>query len=343
VRVLIYEFVVGGGRYAQSADAAQPPAESLAREGRAMLAALVADFAASGAEVETLWDVRAAPLEQPGVTVHPIASAEEERRSLARLAARADWTVLIAPEFDGHLLARARVVEQAGGRLLGPSSQLVALAGDKQATAEHLARHGVRVPRGIALAAGEALPGDFDYPAVLKPRDGAGSLGVERIERRSEARTVETPSRLEAYCPGMAASVACLCGPGQVVPLAPCRQKLVGGGNFAYQGGSLPLDRALAQRAQGLASRAVGSLPRPLGYLGVDLVLGDEAAGGGDVVVEINPRLTTSYAGLRALARNNLAEAMVRVACGAAIELCWNPGEVHFTSAGELGRRPDYP
>jgi predicted ATP-grasp superfamily ATP-dependent carboligase len=201
----------------------------------------------------------------------------------------------------------------------------------------------VPAPRGLGLAAGETLPPDFAYPAVLKPRDGAGSLGVELIAPWPEGRTIETPSRLETYCPGTAASVACLCGPRQIVPLAPGLQKLAGGGDFSYQGGSLPLEAELARRAGTLALRALGTLPRPLGYLGVDLILGDEAAGGGDFVVEINPRLTTSYVGLRALAGVNLAEAMVRVACGHEVELCWNAGEVHFTSAGAVVRRPDHP
>jgi tyramine---L-glutamate ligase len=306
-----------------------------------MLAALVADFATSGTDVDTLCDARGSAVAHPGVTVHRIENADQERRAIARLAPRADWTVLIAPEFDGHLLARARAVERAGGRLLGAAPELIALAADKHATAEHLARHGIGAPRGIALAPGEALPADFAYPAVLKPRDGAGSLGIERIDSYPVGRTLDNAHwRLEEYCRGTPASAAFLCGPDRVVPLVPCRQKLAA--DFAYQGGSLPLEPDLAGRAQRLARRAIGSLTRPLGYLGVDLILGDDSAGSDDVVVEINPRLTTSYVGLRALARVNLALAMVRVACGHEIELCWNCGEVHFTSAGALGRSPDH-
>jgi predicted ATP-grasp superfamily ATP-dependent carboligase len=339
VRIFVHEFITGGGWFSQAGGAAQPPPESLVREGRAMLLAIMDDFVAAGAEVDTLLDARQPPLARPRVTIHPIESADQERQAIARLAHETDWTVLIAPEFDGHLLARARAAEQAGGRLLGPSPALVALAADKHATSEYLGRRGVRVPPGVALAPGDSLPSDFAYPAVLKPRHGASSLGVEWIGSWPAGRTVETPSRLEEYCGGTAASVACLCGGDQIVPLVPCLQTLAGGGDFSYLGGSLPVDRNLARRAQALALRAVGTLPRPLGYLGVDLILGDDPAGGGDVVVEINPRLTTSYVGLRALARFNLAEAMVRVACGEAIELCWNSGEVHFTSAGVLDRR----
>lgn len=341
MRIFLHEFVTGGGWYSVHGSTTEPPPESLALEGRAMLEALAADFIAAAAAVDALVDVRQPSLDFAGVAVHPIDSAAAEQHAIARLAPQADWTVLIAPEFDGHLLTRARAVEQAGGRLLGPSPELIALAADKHATCEHLARHGVRVPRGIALAPGEAPPPDFPYPAVLKPRDGAGSLGIERLDRWPAGRRVEKASRLEANCPGLPASVACLCGPDGVVPLAPCRQKLSGRG-FAYEGGSLPLSPALAGRAQSLALRAVANLPRPVGYLGVDLILGADASGSDDVVVEINPRLTTSYVGLRAHSRVNLAGAMVRVACGGEIELCWNEGEVHFTSAGASGRRPDH-
>ena len=46
------------------------------------------------------------------------------------------------------------------------------------------------------------------------------------------------------------------------------------------------------------------------GYLGVDLILGTEADK--DYVIEINPRLTTSYLILRQAAKENLAEAIIQ-------------------------------
>jgi predicted ATP-grasp superfamily ATP-dependent carboligase len=191
----------------------------------------------------------------------------------------------------------------------------------------------VPTPGGVALAPGQRLPDGFSYPSVLKPRDGAGSLGV-RLLNSAEEISIATPSRLEEFCPGIAASVACLCGPREIVPLEPCFQHLAGRGDFTYQGGSLPIDPALAERARALAIRAMRTLPEPCGYLGVDLVLGDDPAGSQDYVVEINPRLTTSYVGLRALSRENLAGLMIAVAEGRAAELCWNASRVHFSSSG---------
>ena len=107
-------------------------------------------------------------------------------------------------------------------------------------------------------------------------------------------------------------------------------------GRFAYQGGSLPIGEACAGRAVEIAARAIASLPRPLGYLGVDLVLGLDPDGRGDTVIEINPRLTTSYVGLRALCQTNLAQAMIEVAAGRDVELCWQTRFLQFDSAGNV-------
>ena len=310
-----------------------------------MLRALAADFSRiGGVSTDVLVDVRHRDLDLSGCTIHSVDSASAEPETFARLAALADWTVVVAPEFDDHLLSRSLTVERAGGRLLSPNSRLVALAADKQATAEHLSARGVSVAPGIALAAGESLPVDFHYPAVLKPRFGAGSQGIRWIaDARAIGGDVSASSRLERYVPGTAVSVAALCGPPKgafsgISPLVPCRQFVDRSAGFAYSGGSLPIEPELARRATRLATRAIATLDEPLGYLGVDLVLGDDASGADDAVIEINPRVTTSYVGLRALARGNLAEAMIEIAAGHKIELCWQGGSIQFQSSGGVQR-----
>jgi tyramine---L-glutamate ligase len=338
MRVFVYEFVTGGGFLGAGWGA---PPKSLLREGAAMVSALAADFAAlEGTQVVVLRDSRQSGPEIPGVRVYGVDSADEERSRFAKFAAECDSTVVIAPELSGVLLDRCREVERAGGRLLGPGSGLVELASDKHATAEWLRSAGVPLPDGRAVAPGQPLPPDFAFPAVGKPRWGAGSQGVQRLADRKAAADwiagVTEPSRLERFCPGVAASVALVCGPKGLHPLVPCRQRLSDDGRFVYQGGSLPLEAPLARRAVDLATRAVRALAEPTGYLGVDLVLGADTDGRDDVVIEVNPRLTTSYVGLRAAASpgTNLAAAMLAACEGRTPQLSFRPVEVQFDPDG---------
>ena len=304
-----------------------------------MMKALAADFAAvEGIETVVMVDDRE-DVSLPGCQVLKVRSAHDDFSLLSEWSGRVDWTLVVAPEFDDLLGSRCRLVERSGGRLLGPSSSFVSLAADKQRTAEHLWAAGVRVPEGISLAAGDSVPDTFSFPAVIKPRFGAGSEGVRRVALASEVRGVGQclgPTRVERFCAGMAASVAFLCGPNNCHSLPPCRQRLSDDGEFRYLGGATPLAPELSRRATALAALAVAALPSVIGYLGVDLVLGDDPDGRDDVVIEVNPRLTTSYVGLRALALENLAAAMLAVAAGEVPRLSFRDHPLEFDADGTI-------
>jgi predicted ATP-grasp superfamily ATP-dependent carboligase len=306
MRVFVYEHTC--------ADADGSAAESLHAEGRAMLSAVLADFRrVPGVEAVTL-------------------PAGAGREAFCALARSSDYTLVIAPEFAGLLAERCRWVEEAGGRLLGPSPAAVGLTADKLRTAAHLCAAGVPAPPC------EPFPGRATFPAVLKPRDGAGSQATFLVRSREELMSRAEQALAEGwggelivqdFAPGVAASVAFLLGPGRCVALLPAAQHLSDDGRFRYLGGRVPLPIELAERAVRLARRAVEAVPGLRGYVGVDVVLGDA-----DQVIEINPRLTTSYVGLRALAETNLAEAMLRIAEGEDVVPRWRAGEVCFDADG---------
>jgi predicted ATP-grasp superfamily ATP-dependent carboligase len=303
-----------------------------------MVRALAGDFLRlPDVDVILLRDARLRDLPLPDCHVREIHKAAEERDAICELAARAARTVLIAPEFDDRLLQRCLWAEAAGARLLSPGSAFVQYAADKNLTAERLCSHGLPVPLAVRLEPGQRLPVEFPYPAVLKPADGAGSLGVRLISDAADPiGAIGQVARLEALCPGMPASVAILCGARGNLALPACRQRISRDGCFRYLGGQTPVDKLLASRAQTLALAAVASLPPAVGYVGVDLILGEPPGGEGDVVLEINPRLTTSYVGLRRLAETNLAGAMMAVADGDAIEVSYVDKQIRFEADGSV-------
>jgi predicted ATP-grasp superfamily ATP-dependent carboligase len=326
--LFVYEHLSGGGL-------AEPGgAASLRREGWAMLSALLHDLGGcAGVRTASLLDaeaLRAAGGRLPAnLTVQRVEPGRGEE-AFRRLAAAADATLLVAPECDDVLYRRCVWVEEAGGRLLGPSPAAVRLTGDKLLLAGRLEAQGVPTPPTVAWpAAGLA------FPLVCKPRDGAGSQATFLVRDEAEAATVGARAAAEGwggpliaqpFAPGLAASAAVLLGPGRRVVLPAARQLLSDDGRFRYLGGSVPLPAELDRRARALAERATAAVEGLNGWVGVDLVLGER-----DVVVEINPRLTTSYVGLRALARFNLAEALLRTAQGGAFAgWDWRSDEVRF-------------
>ena len=161
--VLVHEYVTGGGL------AGQPLPESWASEGRAMRRALASDFAeVPGVRVLMTLDARLP--DEPGPwTIVRVADPS----AIVSIAAEADHTAPIAPETGGVLTELARILP----RSLGSSPDAIALAGDKLRLAAHLTDLGLPTPLSIVVRLRDGLPRDFEYPAVLKPIDGAGAIG----------------------------------------------------------------------------------------------------------------------------------------------------------------------
>jgi tyramine---L-glutamate ligase len=297
MRLFVHELVCAGGL-------GNAP-DSLRAEGMAMLAAVAVDFAAAGVEVATLLTPDAPEI--PGIRCErgPIV---DEGRNFDRLIAESDATLVIAPEFDDHLLRRSERVLELGRELLGCSPEAVRLAGDKLALARRWQSLGVPTPT-TSLASEE--PPDV-YPAVLKPRHGAGSIATRRIDRRADWAPVRQALAalmpefiVQPYHSGRAVSIAFLVICDRKIPLEPAEQILSTDGGLQYLGGRFPLSWQASVRARRLGLRAIEGITGLAGYVGVDLVLG--ATGGDDVAIEVNPRLTTSYVALRQRCGRNLA------------------------------------
>lgn len=332
LRVFLYEYATAGG-LEDATDDRELRRELLA-EGRAMRDALRLDLLAAGCAVTTLVDPRLMP--PPGQGNEHVADGPARRAELfQRLAAESDGVILIAPESQSILEQLAQLVERVGGQLLSPDSTFIAIASDKHRTAERLRAAGVAAPRGWSLAAGEQPVLPHEGLWIRKPLDGAGSTEVS-ILSPNDVSTVAWPSRVEAFCEGLPASVAALCGAAQPVLLEPCEQLLKQDGSFQYLGGRLPLRSELSERAHRLAASALQAMPKTQGYVGIDMVLGSAPDGLADYVIEINPRLTTSYIGLRRAAHENLAAVMLQVARGESREVAFSTTTLRFSAEGHV-------
>jgi predicted ATP-grasp superfamily ATP-dependent carboligase len=313
MKLFLYEHITGGGL------CGEPLPTSLAMEGRAMLTSLCQDLdQIEGVSVSILWDERLRPPDVPAAIRRlTTKTSEQVRSSFDRMLEEADATCVIAPELGGQLYTLAQGVTQRGRCLLGSTPIGIELASDKWLLPRHLALHGIKavpaMPFSDEILLREGL-GERSF--VVKPRRGAGSTDVFVISTDADLAALPGFSQEMIATPwmdGVPASVLLLVNPsGAPLPLLPSRQRLSRDGRLKYLGGALPLDDEFAERATRLAERAVQAIPGLRGFVGVDLLLATRESAGSqtpqeDVVVEVNARVTTSYVGLRALARDNLA------------------------------------
>ena len=342
MRLFVSEFVCSGAWAQESLDS------SLLAEGRSMLLAVLRDATRiQGLDVVTIWSGQRERFPVEGVAFQVAHSPEEEIELLAELAALSDVTLLIAPEFDGILTHRALLVEGVGGRLCGPSPLAITTCTDKLELAGHLQGAGLPTIPTSEFSVTHDTSATVTYPCVIKPRDGAGSQATYLVESATDFERLlpgwKQSSLLrqaiwQPYISGRAVSVGVMVTPEQYryQPLPPCEQTLSTDGRFAYQGGVLPARGVDAVTLQHAAVAACREVPGLRGYVGVDLIIPDSHPGQ-PIVVEINPRITTSYLGYSRLCEQNLIATLLQADSDAG-ELTWNPVQLEYFATGEVRR-----
>jgi predicted ATP-grasp superfamily ATP-dependent carboligase len=308
MKVYVFEYVTGGGF------AGSPLPISMAREADLMVRTLVGELLElPGIQLRLSRDSRLPPVQGPEPL--PGLPGEDLAAHFARGVAWADAAWPTAPETGGVLEGLAGTVLHQGKVLLGCRPEAIRLASSKRDTARALTRAGVAVIPTFG-------PGDTIPPLpgrwVVKPDDGAGGDGIRQVTGWREAREAIAGSAslvAQPWVEGVPASLSLLCTPDGAHLLAANRQRL-----------RLHRDRPLLHGVQvnafpdtegvlgALGSQVARAIPGLWGYTGVDFVF----TARGPVVAEVNPRLTTSYCGLRAALGVNVAATVLGLLEGGA-------------------------
>jgi hypothetical protein len=167
--------------------------------------------------------------------------------------------------------------------LCGTPKEKIARFMDKLDIQHFFEANNVPVPR--LLAAGE-------YPAMVKPRRGAGGWRNTIVRDAAGLSAWEnlypgTPSIHQEPVPGVPASVCCVTDGSRARAIATNEQILRGNGEsmFGFSGSVTPFDHPLCDQMITLAEQ-IAAASGCIGTIGIDFVLGDKTA----YAIEINPR-----------------------------------------------------
>ncbi|MEX0615796.1 MAG: ATP-grasp domain-containing protein [Methylophaga sp.] len=293
MKIVVYEHFTSGALQGQAL-----PAE-LAREGDAMLRAIVEDMLTNTAfKPIILRDNRLADLS--GAQNLPIANSKQYQQIWQQCLSNETLFLLIAPETDGILQQLAEAVLEAGKTLLGSSPDAIALCSDKLRCSQFLQQH--NLPTVETQSADDWLNQPlFTGPIVCKPNDGTGCVETYYFDETHYAaaylqKMSDNKRRQQIVQPfydAQAMSLSLFIG--QSVQILSLNQQLMNiDQQFSYHGSQVgvpyPATFGHAQ-AQTLVDQLWLAMPGLSGFVGVDMLIDEQQAR----IIEINPRLTTSF------------------------------------------------
>ena len=265
-----------------------------------------------GVSLLTLRDARM-PVPGFDTEVLKVGQGEDLSLMLAGVLDNADAFWPIAPETDGALAALCRIAEAKGCLLLNSPSSMVDQTGSKLATYHRLSEYAVPCietwPCGV-----HHFPRPFD--TVVKPDDGAGCEHTFLISK-DQPPPYEIP--INGVCQPLvegtvaSASVVYPSTQSEACVLAVNRQRLaIKDAHFSLLACEVNALPELKRQAQVIAYQVRCAFPDLTGYVGIDFIVTD----GGLIVLEINPRLTTSFVGLQQLQTFNPCALVLDAVCG---------------------------
>lgn len=284
MKVLIFEYVTANNGEAS---------ESLKREGKMMIDALLSNFSKLP-DVET------------------ILFQVEKNIELAfqKQIKNVDAVWVIAPESEGILEQFCRYVEDENKRLLTSPSKAVALTANKLTTFQIL------IAAKILTVPTEMFNSTFHYDKkkewIIKPIDGAGAENTFLLTSKNDWNALpkfETNVIIQPHFRGDKTSLSCLFNNGEARLLC-VNLQIFEIENQQYFLKNIEVNHKVDNgQYQKLASDIAIAFPDLFGYVGVDLIENKN----GCFVLEINPRLTTSFVEIEKALNLNIAEWVLKL------------------------------
>lgn len=273
--------------------------------------------------VTTTHDVRVAPSALVANSL-PIAANDKVWAVWEACIQSADAVWMIAPESDGVLTQLTALATQHGKPIIGCGLPAVEIASRKYDC--YLQMKQADIPTIPTWYYADWLrddaKGNAGHDWLAKPNDGAGCEQTYLFEH-AEALSMwfegdtqrQTTHVVQPWVSGKPASISVL-SDGRRAHVLSCNWQhiTVEQRQLHYAGGTLNGARDYLDVMQALADKVQAALPTLKGYYGIDVIVHPDADFPHEILtlVEINPRLTTSYAALAEAMACNPAELILQ-------------------------------
>jgi len=293
MKILVFEYITGGGFNKRSLP------EALAEEGRLMLSGLLDCFLQiQDIELMIMLDWRFSSLvNTTGLDTFYVTPEYDTLDEFVRLASQCDAVWPLAPEFDSILQDLCQQVESLNKILLTSPANAVLMTGNKYETFQQLTHYKIATIDTRIFERNCYLPGEW----MLKPIDGAGCndsyllRGRQDFASLSKQKSEKQRYIIQPHVQGEKTSLSCLFLQGRGWLQCVNLQKFELIANQYHLVEIVVNYSSDLTRYHGLVTDIAKAFPNLWGYAGIDLIETSEAI----KVLEINPRLTTSFVGIQ--------------------------------------------
>ncbi|MCU0719880.1 MAG: ATP-grasp domain-containing protein, partial [Pirellula sp.] len=308
----------------------ESPMRALLFEGLEMWNGVVLDLFACGHDVSTVIDstVRhwidnesnSQTYQKLGLTDFDLSLSLED--NWVKASTGSDRVVVIAPEIDCILVNAINHLRSKKFVVVAPSLHFLKVASDKWQTFRALGEH-IQQPRTWLASDVDQIDHNFcsaEFGFVLKPRDGAGGGGCLKVENgeqlKETVQALENPEQwiVQEWRKGKHCSVAMLVDDAGTVRVLGATEQLlrIDAFGFHYLGARGPLAKHETEGIETWCQQVLALIPGAFGWIGIDFIATDnkstvaperepvdrgrsELSCSTRTLIEINPRLTTSY------------------------------------------------
>lgn len=288
MRQFLFEFITGGGLSGQHLP------KRLIAEGEIMLQTLLKELIEAGcSDISLCRDERVKLLDSK--IKQYVVNQEAVTDILPGLVAESDIAWLIAPETDNCLLSLAELFVKHGNLFIGCSPEAIKITTSKLHTNKVLTEAGIKTIETTRL--------NGNIPAskigwIIKPDDGVGGESCYFIKNKSELSEMTAKNNnmlIQPYIKGESLSMSLLVLDDDFRLLG-CNKQYIEIENSVVNLMAIGVNECLRYKDKmiELARKIVKTIPGFAGYIGIDMIdSADEL-----LVLDINPRFTTAYAGL---------------------------------------------